>query len=86
MKMGDFFSDSEKEGRILGIDNLGDPDTMRQVFSRASPMQRVAMLANIEKGLAAKTFDRSETRAVAKLNRVRRELNERHRALLRHGR
>jgi hypothetical protein len=83
--MGDFFSESEKEGRILGIDGLGDPDNMRILFSRANPAQRVAMLANIEKGLAGK-FERSETRAVAKLNRVRRELTERHRALLRHGR
>jgi hypothetical protein len=84
--MGDFFSASEKEGRILGVDGLGDPDTMRQVFSRANPWQRVAMLANVEKQLAGKTFERSEVRAVARLNRVRRELNERHRTLLRLGR
>jgi hypothetical protein len=82
----DFFSSSEREGRMLGIDGLGDPDTMRVVFSRATPEARVRMLANVEKQLAGKTFERSEVREVAKLNRVRRELNERHRTLLRLGR
>jgi hypothetical protein len=86
MSDDDFFRASEKEGRILGEDGLGDPDKMRQVFSRANPWQRVAMLGNIEKQLAGRTFERSETRAVAKLNRVRRELTERHRTLLRLGR
>jgi hypothetical protein len=84
--MGDFFSDSEKEGRILGLDNLGDPTVMRQVFSRAVPEARVRMLLAVERQLAGKTFERSEVREVARLNRVRRELNERHRTLLRLGR
>jgi hypothetical protein len=83
----DFWSCSEREGRVqLGIDGLGDPDNMRILFTRANPALRVQMLQQVENRLAGQTFARSEVREVAKLNRLRRELNERHRTLLRYGR
>jgi hypothetical protein len=82
----DFFSASRRQGQTLGIPNLGDPDVIRQVFTRAPKEYRIAMLDNVERQLTGRTFARSETRQVARLNRLRNELNARHRSLLRLGR
>jgi hypothetical protein len=82
----DFFSASRREGQTLGIDNLDDPNVIRKIFTRAPKEYRVQMLDNVERQLTGRTFARSETREVARLNRLRRELNERHRSLLRMGR
>jgi hypothetical protein len=83
----DFFSCSKREGQQqLGIDNLDDPTMMRKVFTALPPDRRLAALNSLECRLVGRTFERSEVREVAKLNRLRRELNERHRVLLRYGR
>ena len=82
----DFFAISRKQGRDqFGISDLDDPNQIVKVFTHMPPQERVAALERLDTHLAG-TFERSQTRSVAKHARLRRELLDRHHALLRHSR
>jgi hypothetical protein len=82
----DFFSISTTQGeRILNVDNLGENrDLMRKVFSRLDPDHRRTVLSGMDAELARNT-ELSQLRHASKLHSLKRDLERRHRGLLRLG-
>jgi hypothetical protein len=87
MSSDDFYSASEKQGRrILNVDGLGENrEAQIKVFSHLNPDHRRTVLSGIDRELGG-THESSNLRHVAKLNRLRADLEKRHRGLLRLGR
>jgi hypothetical protein len=84
--MSDFFRASKQEGREqLGIDNLDDPATMREVFTRMTPERRLMALSAL-RSHKPEAVPRGQTREYARLCQLESELEQRHRDLLLFGR
>jgi hypothetical protein len=84
-KLKDFYQASKREGELFGISGLDDPNQMRRVFTAMTPELRRRALDNLDSHLGG-TFERTDTRRVAKLGQLRADLRKRHSDLLKFGR
>jgi hypothetical protein len=56
MSNNDFFRLSKREGELVDIPNLDDPDQIRRTFTAMTPERRIQSLANLDSHLRG-TFE-----------------------------